>query len=98
MELWIRSQNREELIPIKTKLKIYEGDLIQTGTSSYTTERHFNILHNTDFLGEYKNKKRTLEVLDEIQELLMGRIHERHINKFDIYNGDNHKVYEMPEE
>lgn len=66
MELWIRSQDKNELIPIKAKLKVYEGDLIQTGIDPYQVERHYNIIHNTDFLGEYKSKERSLEVLDEI--------------------------------
>ena len=66
MDLWIINQDKTELIPITCKLKIYEGDLIQTSINTYKTERHFHILHGTDFLGEYKSKERALEVLDEI--------------------------------
>ena len=70
MDLWIRSQDKKELIPIKEKLKVYEGDLIQTSIDTYQVERHYNIIHNTDFLGEYKSKERALEVLDEIQKVI----------------------------
>ena len=74
MELWIRSQDKEELIPIKNKLKIYESDLIQTSIKPYRTERHFNIIHGTDFLGEYKSKERALAVIEDIQNILKPKV------------------------
>ncbi len=102
MDLWIRSQDKKELIPIKEKLKVYEGDLIQTSIDTYQVERHYNIIHNTDFLGEYKSKERALEVLDEIQKVIkwlqidMKDVTIGEVNslkgKFEDY------VYEMPKE
>lgn len=102
MVLWIRSQDKKELIPIKEKLKVYEGDLIQTSIDTYQVERHYNIIHNTDFLGEYKSKERALEVLDEIQKVIkwlqidmkdvtIGEVNSL-TGKFEDY------VYEMPSE
>lgn len=85
MDLWIRSKSKKTLVKINAiSLSSCSEDYVIESDSGYT-------------LGKY-SKIRALEVLDEIQELLMGRIHERHTNKFDIYNGINHKVYEMPEE
>lgn len=54
MELWIRSQNRNELIPIKE-------ELIQASNC---------IIYQGNIIGGYKSKERALEVLDEITEHL----------------------------
>ena len=85
MELWIRSQDKMALSQIKQVAIEYDKRII--GYNGYCVK-----------LGEYKTKERALEVLDEIQDLLMSKVHDRHINKFDIYNGDTIKVYEMPKE
>lgn len=89
MELWIRSQDKERLCQVNG---IY-WDFQQQ-------RHHITGFNNNDYywLGVYKTKARALEVLDEIQDLLMGKVHEHHINKFDIYNGDEKKVYQMPKE
>jgi len=84
MNLWIRSQDRDELIKADN---IYittcnEGWAIRSGIA----------------LGKYRTQERALEVLDEIEKLLKGNILSHHINKFDIYNGENIKIYEMPKE
>lgn len=68
MNLWIRSQDKQLLIPINDILKVSEGSLIQTSTRPYMTERHYNIMYKNIHLGEYKSKKRALEVLDEIDK------------------------------
>lgn len=76
MDLWIRNQDRTILIKANSLLiddnrcVIYTNEQMGNNTLTYT-------------LGEYKSKKRTLEVLDEI---------ERQIN--DGYAD----VYQMPEE
>ena len=74
MELWIRSQDRENLIFIKGKLELYKGKFIQTSISPYMTEQHYGILYKDNRLGEYKSKERALEVLYEIQKLLQPQI------------------------
>ena len=85
MELWIRSQNKKKLHNIKH----LELDNDETGifiADTYT------------LLGKYNSKERALEVLDEIEDLIMGKTLEKHINKFDTYNSEKIKVYEMPKE
>ena len=81
MKLWIRSQDRVNLKIVSDIMVLKNGEILCSGES----------------FGKYKNKQRALEVLDDIQDLLMGDL-ENHINKFDIYNGDNIKVYNMPKE
>lgn len=64
MNLWIRSQNKEQLLkPNKLYVKILN-------------EERYEILSGEGFyvLGTYKTKERALEVLDEIQEVLMPKI------------------------
>lgn len=62
MELWIRSQNKDNLFKINgvdiTKMNDNSYEII-----GYTT---YDI-----YLGKYKTKKRALEVLDEIEERIM---------------------------
>lgn len=87
MELWIRSQNKETLIKAND-ITIEQNMII--GYFDKDTEY--------EYLGTYKSKERALEVLDEIQDLLMNKVQEHHINKFDVYNGEDRKIYEMPKE
>lgn len=87
MELWIRSQD-------KTKF----GKIISLEIERTTIKGNSKCDDYDVWLGHYKTKERALEVLDEIQDLLEGKIHEEHINKFDIFNGDERKVYRMPKE
>ena len=101
MELWIRSQDRENLLKVE---KIF---YFNTCPEMESTGR--NVILNKEWigekncieLGEYKTKERALEVLDEIQENIVkqGQViiltDERGIpngSKFFSY------VYEMPKE
>ena len=73
MDLWIRSQAKDELVKC-SRIKIEEGfetnqDCI---TRSYYTIYNFDGVH-INWLGEYNTKERAMEVLDEIQKLLMGQ-------------------------
>ena len=86
MELWVRSQDKTILRKVNT-IGIVEGRDFWSIDENLTVS-----------FGKYKTKERALEVLDEIQYLLRGHVYESHINKFDIYNGDDIKVYEMPKE
>ena len=89
MELWIRSQDKKTLRLVEM-LDIFEiSD--EEGTDFVIEEC------GTD-IGNYKSEKRALEVLDEIEDLIMGKTLEKHINKFDTYNSEKIKVYEMPKE
>lgn len=57
MELWVRSQDKQALIPINKMITNTCEGLFYDGT----------------ILGTYKTKERALEVLDEIQEILKPR-------------------------
>lgn len=59
MNLWVRSQNKEDLIPIKNPICVYDNKIIYKESASYIIT-----------IGEYETKERALEVLDEIQMLL----------------------------
>lgn len=63
MNLWVRSQDKENLIPIKNPICVYDNKIIYKESASYIIT-----------IGEYKTKERALEVLDEIQSLLQPTI------------------------
>lgn len=85
MELWIRSQDKTNLIRVE-HLALTNNKTI-TGMST-----------NWDYdLGTYTTKERALEVLDEIQNILKPKIIYNcngTINQLYDYT----KVYEMPQE
>ena len=86
MELWIRSQDREKLVKINDIALTTDSEDMKT-IRGYKIVGYFD--KNTEYeeLGFYTNKKRALEVLDEIQEKI------RMIqNPKDAY----YCVYEMP--
>ena len=63
MELWVRSQDKEKLVLTKgfeTQHTNYDG-----GCQIFAVWEN-----NYQMVGKYKNKKRALEVLDEIQSIL----------------------------
>lgn len=65
MELWIRSQSKDSLV------KVYDIQI-----DSITYEGRVFIINSRNsrdcvYLGEYKSKKRALEVLDEIHQRLI---------------------------
>lgn len=99
MNLWIRSQDKEELLIVK-EMYIVEECIATSPRGSILpnikSTGKYKIGDGRHTLGKYNSKKRALEVLDEIQSLIQGHIGEEHINKFDIYNGENTKVYQMP--
>lgn len=62
MELWIRSQSKEYLTPIKNPICICDNNkIVYKESASYIMT-----------LAEYKTKERAIEVLDEIQDLLQN--------------------------
>lgn len=63
MELWIRTQKRDNLIKVDW-LKMEE---IPEG---YGYKEYCIYYRNERLLGSYKTKERALEVLDEIQDLM----------------------------
>jgi len=68
MDLWIRSQDKNNLIKV-SDIWIDDTDMIDKG--------HVSIMTNSNFsfeLGIYNSKERALEVLDEIQKLLQPQM------------------------
>ena len=88
MSFWIRSQDRQALIPINKMI---------TNTCE-------GLFYDGIILGTYKSKERAIEVLDEIEDLLTIdlKINDSYykvdtIIKAEILNSMI-KVYEMPKE
>ena len=86
MDLWIRTQDKKNLIQ---STHIYIG---RDKTDIYVIWGHI-------LLGKYKSKKRALEVLDEIQDELIGA-NFMPIEKDEevVLTCGSARIYEMPEE
>ena len=96
MELWIRSQDKNCLIPINDIISVFQESVFYKGI----------------ILGQYKTKERALEVLGEIHKILKPQLiikdSGKIIGSFDgtiIREGANYElkelstyVYEMPKE
>ena len=78
MNLWVRSQDKECLTNISNIQYVYKNNMHGLGI----------YYDNLKILGTYKTKERTIEVLDEIQNLLQN-----------AYIGNASRiVYQMPAE
>ena len=66
MDLWIRSQDKEDLI--KARNIRYWGEN-QIAVNIWTSYNNINYV----VVGEYATKERALEVLDEIQNILQPK-------------------------
>lgn len=105
MELWIRSQDRKNLIKISALYTDIPSDFGQEGFGVYCDKRDSYISNALLKIGQYKTKERALEVLDEIQNFMTIEIHEDNIN---YEQGDLIlkgkivdslcKIYQMPKE
>ena len=60
MNLWVRSQDKENLILIKNPICVYDNKIIYKESASYIIT-----------IAEYKTKERAIEVLDEIQNYIL---------------------------
>ena len=89
MELWVRSQDKEDLVKVSGMRINYlrENELI--GYVDYD---------ESITLGEYATKERALEVLDEIQKMLDGRWIKEKIPSASMQNIFPIMLYEMPKE
>lgn len=63
MEIWIRTQNRISLLQV-TKIKIYN-------TYQNSNIIGIDVTGRENTLGIYKNEKRSLEILNEIQNKIL---------------------------
>ena len=87
MNLWIRTQNKEELRPNpKLGLDGIKGEY-------YIVDRYD--FEKAIILGVYKTEQRALEVLDEIQDVIISSSY-MEINEKEVMTCGSGKVYEMP--
>lgn len=71
MKIWIRSQDKENLIKVDNiQYKFIKGDLYTGVRGHHYIKTYYDELK---ILGEYETKERALEVLDEIQNILMPK-------------------------
>jgi len=88
MELWIRNQNKQELVQV---------DCVCIEINEYDTQQ-YDIVQGCITLGTYKTKERALEVLDEIEGLLLLKQGLK-LTTNAIYSVDNGlAIYEMPKD
>ena len=85
MELWIRSQDKMNLVKINQVSLNYQDN--KQIIANYIPDFFENSGAYYELLGTYETKERAIEVLDEIQDLLQN-----------AYIGNaNRIVYKMPE-
>ncbi len=65
MNLWIRSQDKMNLVKVRQVSVNYQNN--KQIIANYTPELYENSGEFVELLGIYKTKERALEVLDEIQ-------------------------------
>lgn len=94
MELWIRSQDRLRLARIDSVIINARNKKEIISNYSYTLDGFERDIP----LGEYNTEERTLEVLEEIQDLLLGHNKMEHIGKSEISIHNDKILYEMPKE
>ncbi len=99
MDLWIRSQDKRQL------LKVNDGLFIANGFTD--TDDTFIGIKNVGHVGKYTKEKRALEVLDEINNAILGIIclGDVEAQKVKNYTGNatlstktNNIIYEMPKD
>lgn len=83
MELWIRSQDKMNLVKVRQVCVNYQNN--KQIIANYIPELYENSGECCEFLGTYETKERAIEVLDEIQAYLMS-------------NTPQSNVYNMPKD
>ena len=86
MELWIRSQDRMNLVKINQVSLNYQNS--KQIIANYIPDIYENSGVYYELLGTYETKGRAIEVLDEIQDLLQNA----------YVGGSNRIVYQMPKD
>lgn len=83
MELWIRNQDKMNLVKIRQISLNYQNN--KQIIANYIPELYENSGEYYELLGKYETKERAIEVLDEIQAYLMS-------------DTPRSNVYNMPED
>lgn len=97
MELWIRSQDKKDLVKVNS-LWIMDNQ-IWMEVPFYENHKKLGLTisgHNHK-LAEYETEERALEVLDEIQRLITDLQYLNYAIKNDEFCSYRPNVYEMPE-
>lgn len=94
MDLWIRTQNRENTVKIINGYGLKYNDK-KTIIANYQPDFTDKYDGYYDVLGTYKTKERALEVLDEIQNAILGILYTGFACLSKVTNC---LVYEMPKE
>ena len=109
MMLSIRTQDRMALVPYNSAILIREYDKnwiareFSKDKKDIKKEIEYTLIlfkHKGDYvLGKYKTKERTLEVLDEIQEMILSQT-KHFIDENELVFKTVHSVvvYQMPKE
>ena len=84
MDIWIRSQDKMNLVQIKQISINYQNN--KQVIANYIPEMYENAGEYYELLGTYETKERALEVLEEIQDILID------------YAKISRVVYQMPKE
>ena len=93
MELWIRSQDKKNLVKIRQISINYQNN--KQIIANYMPELYENSGGYYELLGTYKTKERAIEILDEIQDELIGSDF-MPMDENEIMTCGSTKVYEMP--
>lgn len=104
MDLWIRSQDRENTVKIINQYGLKHNDK-KTIIANYQPDFTDKYDGYYEILGTYKTEERALEVLDEIQKFISIDVNEKSISyenadlilKSKIFESLN-KIYTMPKE
>lgn len=98
MELWIRSQDKENLVKVEKLFYHNTCSEMENLGEHYIGNREWIADKDYTLLGKYKAKERALEVLNEIQEAQLGNYHYRCPSNVKVSNKEDTIVYEMPQE
>ena len=96
MELWIRSQDKMNLVQIKQISLNYQDN--KQVIANYVPEQYENSGCYFELLGTYKTKERALEVLDEIQEHIGFLNVEMCAERFGELDFQSDIIFQMPKE
>lgn len=94
MELWIRSQDKKNLVKIRQISINYQNN--KQIIANYMPELYENSGGYYELLGTYKTKERAIEILDEIQKTIETHILGQVTTEWDVWYKST--VYEMPKE
>ena len=104
MELWIRSQDKEDLIKVDNLGLAYTGKYNFVDRIGDIAKKEYHVCqfqensHTT--LGKFASKERALEVLDEIEDIFLYNIQNASYEKADLFLKSKMLpiVFQMPKE